>query len=612
MQKVEVNIKIIILFFSCITGGYQINAQISPGKLSAAHSHLEGLSNCTQCHEIGKKTPDSKCLSCHAELNNRIKNNKGYHASYEIKGKECISCHSEHHGVKFEMIHFDTKNFKHELTAYKLTGSHQSVDCRKCHDPKYNQNAELKKNSKTYLGLSQKCNTCHEDFHQNTLSSDCASCHQTDKFRPAPLFNHQKSNFALNGAHKNLDCKSCHPTEMRGGKEFQKFSGIAFQSCASCHKDAHAGKFGSNCKACHSEESFQKISGNSGFNHNLTGYKLEGKHKHLDCRSCHDNRNQPPHKFQEFLLIKDIQCVACHKDVHDGKFGIDCKNCHQQESFRINSIPSTFDHDLTTFKLEGKHEQVNCKNCHKTKMTDPVAHQQCNDCHTDYHQGEIYRNAEYKDCDDCHSVQGFAGSRYGLDQHQKGNFPLRGAHQAVDCKSCHLKRDRWTFNLPNQECRNCHGDQHKGLLPEEYYKPTDCRSCHNEDSWQSITSFDHSRTDFALKGKHLSANCGACHTVQKPEGKKEQYFQKESKQCSSCHDNPHGNQFQQTTAKSCNDCHGFDNWTAANFNHDSTRFPLTGEHKVVSCAKCHFPTVVDGLEFVLYKSGKVECKDCHL
>ena len=122
--------------------------------------------------------------------------------------------------------------------------------------------------------------------------------------------NHQKSNFALNGAHKNLDCKSCHPTEMRGGKEFQKFSGIAFQSCASCHKDAHAGKFGSNCKACHSEESFQKISGNSGFNHNLTGYKLEGKHKHLDCRSCHDNRNQPPHKFQESFCWSKIYSVS--------------------------------------------------------------------------------------------------------------------------------------------------------------------------------------------------------------------------------------------------------------------------------------------------------------
>ncbi len=42
-------------------------AQISPGKLSKAHAHLEGVANCTQCHTLGKKVSNEKCMACHSE-----------------------------------------------------------------------------------------------------------------------------------------------------------------------------------------------------------------------------------------------------------------------------------------------------------------------------------------------------------------------------------------------------------------------------------------------------------------------------------------------------------------------------------------------------------------
>ena len=53
----------IILFFSA-----RIIAQISPGDLTKAHADLEGISNCTKCHEIGEKVLSSKCLDCHKEI----------------------------------------------------------------------------------------------------------------------------------------------------------------------------------------------------------------------------------------------------------------------------------------------------------------------------------------------------------------------------------------------------------------------------------------------------------------------------------------------------------------------------------------------------------------
>ena len=52
-------------------------AQISPGDLSASHSELEGMANCTKCHVLGGKVANDKCLDCHKELKARIDQKKG-------------------------------------------------------------------------------------------------------------------------------------------------------------------------------------------------------------------------------------------------------------------------------------------------------------------------------------------------------------------------------------------------------------------------------------------------------------------------------------------------------------------------------------------------------
>jgi len=65
---------------------------------------------------------------------------------------------------------------------------------------------------------------------------------------------------------------------------------------------------------------------------------------------------------------------------------------------------------------------------------------------------------------------------------------------------------------------------------------------------------------------------------------------------------PHGEDFK----INCVVCHTTDNWTEIKtngFNHDSTDFPLIGQHKTVYCRKCH----VD-LEF---KNAKRDCASCH-
>ena len=99
-------IMLLLTFFSG-----RLAAQLSPGELSNAHKDLEGISNCTKCHDLGSKVSNTKCLECHKEIKSRIDRNEGFHVSWEVKGKDCATCHSDHHGRKFDMIRFDENTF---------------------------------------------------------------------------------------------------------------------------------------------------------------------------------------------------------------------------------------------------------------------------------------------------------------------------------------------------------------------------------------------------------------------------------------------------------------------------------------------------------------------
>ncbi|MBK6785176.1 MAG: hypothetical protein IPG79_16555 [Saprospiraceae bacterium] len=95
------------------------------------------------------------------------------------------------------------------------------------------------------------------------------------------------------------------------------------------------------------------------------------------------------------------------------------------------------------------------------------------------------------------------------------------------------------------------------------------------------------------------------------EGKTIQKFVNTDTKCVSCHDNIHGNQFEQSGITDCKRCHGFEKWDRSNFNHDNTRFRLEGAHLKVNCNECHKAEVVDGKSTIIYKIGKLTCADCH-
>lgn len=582
--------------------------QLSPGPLTQSHSDLEGMSNCTQCHDAGQKVPDFKCLECHDIIKDLIASSRGYHASQEVKSQECIDCHSEHHGRKFDMVRFDQDAFDHNLTGYKLEGEHARIDCKACHTSENIANQDIKERTNTFLGLEHDCVSCHDDYHQKTLGTDCASCHNFETFRPASLFDHDDTAYPLKGAHSNVDCEKCHAITSRNGMEFQQFSDIQFADCVSCHDDPH-GKLPGNCSSCHSVSSFDNMSGIRSFNHNLTSFNLKGSHRDVDCFSCHQQNSDPRKLFGDRQGVVESDCVSCHDDVHEGKFGTDCSSCHNEISFLQLNEGFEFDHSVTDFALEGLHQQVDCRDCHDGSFRDPMEHDRCLDCHDDYHEGQFVVDNQNRDCNSCHSVfDQFTTTSFGFAEHEETEFPLEGAHMATPCFACHLSEEKWEFANIGHSCVDCHDDIHAEFISSNYYPEQDCKSCHNSELWSDV-SFDHDLTEWPLDGKHLGISCRSCHFEENSDGSFVQNFNNLETSCNHCHENVHGSQFVIEGVTDCKRCHTTQGWGAEDFDHSNTAFPLEGKHAEVECAACH-DIINDGVR--VFTIEKFECIDCHL
>ena len=528
-ETFKTTLSIIVMLLSV----FDLTAQLSPGDLSSPHSSLEGISNCTQCHVLGNKLTNEKCLACHTEINQRISAAKGYHSSSDVKGKLCYTCHSEHNGKNFQLIRLDVQSFDHNLTGYPLSVPHAKKGCRDCHAARFIGDVRLKGRKDTYLGVRTECLNCHDDYHLKTLSPDCLNCHTPDAFVPAPKFNHDNAKFQLAGKHRSVACVKCHRIDMNDGRKFQHFSGIQYVNCASCHKDPHNNQFGQNCRQCHSEESFQILQGTSKFDHNKTRYKLEGKHMIVNCKACHKGKFTDPLKFDK--------CMSCHEDYHNGQFtknGItaDCIQCHDVSGFRLFSF--TIDqHNEGPFPLKGAHSAIPCNECHRKQ--DKWSFRQiginCRDCHPDIHQNFISEKF-YPDgnCRNCHSEDSWSDVKF---DHSKTSFALTGAHTRTGCRSCHFKTYstgtfQQAFTGLSMRCADCHADRHRNQFARN--GETNCTECHATDNWKA-TGFDHNKTAFKLDGQHVNVPCAKCHKPQQEGSESYILYKIKEFKCESCH-----------------------------------------------------------------------------
>ncbi len=451
------------------------------------------------------------------------------HKKYE---EQCEKCHSD----------FDK--------------TRQTILCRDCHD-------KIDKDIKNKEGFHGKSN--------QVRNAQCKDCHTDHKGRNEDVilldelsFDHNLTDYRLKGFHREIGCNRCHES----GKKHRKTP----HDCYSCHKkdDIHKGDLGKKCQDCHNEKSWHK---QKEFDHDKTDFPLKDRHLKVSCNSCHPNE-----RYKK--TPKD--CFTCHRinDVHRGRYGKKCKDCHAEKDWdRV-----TFDHDRDTkYLLKGKHGKVKCDACHKGNLYEEDLASDCYSCHKkdDEHKGK-----NGKKCEDCHSENDWDDSSFNHNRDTK--YPLRGKHIQVNCTACHRGN---VYEKTPRDCYSCHknSDEHKGRYRKK------CHKCHTEINWNRI-KFDHTKdTRYPLKGKHKTVVCDACH-------KQDIYDKNIGKDCFSCHkgqDIHEGNQGEQ-----CQRCHTEQGWKSnVKFDHDLTRFPLIGLHIVAPCEACHLSEN--------YKDTKRFCNGCH-
>jgi hypothetical protein len=506
----------------------QTAAQISPGELSAPHAKVEGSQNCLKCHDPRKGVSPEKCLECHPALRGRIQAGQGLHARAEYR--PCETCHVEHHGRDVDLVWWGDKgreSFDHQLTGYPLEGKHASLQCASCHSPRLGA---------SYLGLKRTCTPCHADPHRGQFgSSTCESCHGQQAWKPA-RFDHSQTAYPLTGLHAAVACDKCHPSVKGPGGESRKFKGIAFDSCARCHRDAHQGKLGVNCTQCHSTAGWRRYDAKA-FDHSRTAYPLAGRHAAVACGKCH-----LPGRPMRF---KHDQCSDCHADTHRGQLARRadkgrCDVCHTVEAFS----PARYgpeEHKTSAYPLAGAHLAVPCDACHRRDarkvMRLRFATTRCVDCHKDPHKGELDRYAPKAGCESCHKVDSWRAVTF---DHSRTHFALTGGHLKAACSACHKKPESGPeagrmklAGLP-LSCAGCHRDVHARQLADAK-GVTACERCHETESWKAAR-FAHDRdSTYPLQGAHARVACGGCHKAEGSGSARFVRYKPLGKDCKDCH-----------------------------------------------------------------------------
>ena len=523
------------------------SAQFSPGPLSAAHSRLEGPTNCTTCHEVGKEIAGSKCLECHREIRGLLERKTGYHAVSAIR-QECIACHKEHLGVDAKTYLFDPEKFDHDLTGFTLSGKHGKISCADCHIGKFIRDPLVKdllaKHSRqTYLGLVSRCADCHADVHKGKFGPECSTCHRSSGWKEVGSFDHSRTKFQLVGKHAGVSCDKCHkPGGAEGGKKFGPMPPETYTDCTPCHASPHrAGAVNGACTTCHDAAGWKK-SLEKPFDHGRTRYPLEGAHAKVKCLSCH--AMAPGRTFDAVFLRSFGRCADCHEDRHDGAFvksyGNDCAPCHTVRAYS----PSTFTfgrHQKTSWPLTGGHMATLCIDCHRKgpagmpwnfRMKDP----RCEACHADVHKGQFAPQMKQGGCSSCHSTAGWKGTAFAHDK--LTSFPLEGKHAAIRCEACHKEitsrpAGEVKYKKLPATCESCHKDEHRGQFAAA--GKTECARCHPAAGWTRLI-FDHDKqSGFSLSGAHARVKCAACHLRETADGVQFTRYKPLAAACESCH-----------------------------------------------------------------------------
>ncbi len=278
---------------------------------------------------------------------------------------------------------------------------------------------------------------------------------------------HDRTNFPLQGKHRTLSCRDCHVNNV--------FEGTP-AVCEVCHwqrsqDDRYEQRLGAQCAECHTPLSWKKVDPGKWSHETVTGFRLEGTHRALDCEDCHTDRRFVP---------QPTDCYSCHQENYrqtndpdhaSAGFSTDCQICHSTRAWS----DASFVH--SSFPLEGRHRTLACSDCHANGVYQGTP-TDCAACHLDDYNSASEPNHAAAGfptaCDSCHSVS-HASWGQAVFNH---TFPITsGRHSGFDCTECHTTSNYQQFN-----CLNCHEksstDSHHGGVTGYTYSSQACFACH--------------------------------------------------------------------------------------------------------------------------------------
>lgn len=160
-------------------------------------------------------------------------------------------------------------------------------------------------------------------------------------------------------------------------------------------------KFPADCSLCHTGKDWHTIKSDFTYDHKAqTGVALDGAHEKVKCLMCHNDRGPVG-----FFAAQG--CAGCHEDIHRGKSGRMCADCHTKDTWQPRDMIAR--HNRTRFPLVGAHASAGCFRCHPGAPVGNFegADSACANCH----QSDLAR-ATFPD----HAAQGWTS----------------------DCQRCHL------------------------------------------------------------------------------------------------------------------------------------------------------------------------------
>ena len=247
----------------------------------------------------------------------------------------------------------------------------------------------------------------------SAMSGGCASCHH------------------FNPPGKILSCINCHEAGLQSDMNKPGLKGAYHRQCLNCHREwSHT----TNCTVCHAAKGTKNAANKSEF--------VGKSHEKLVV----------PIKLVYETGEDDNPVVTFFHDEHNTLFGIDCAECHKNES---------------------------CSRCHDTSEDKPVVEKDTHDNCVACHESAIDDDSKCSKCHDTKEKARFSHTAVG--------WKLNRYHESLGCKACHTHN---TFKKQS----------------------TDCLSCHN--AWKS-NQFDHEVSGLQLDENHIENDCSDCHTDMK-------------------------------------------------------------------------------------------------